>query len=40
MDIKDIKNITPEQLEKAKACTSAEDLVALTKSEGVELTEE
>ena len=45
----DIKDLTPEQIEKAKACKSSEDLIALAKSEnlialakseGVELTDE
>ena len=36
----DIKDLTPEQMEKAKACSSQEELVALAKEEGVELTDE
>ena len=32
--------LTPEQMEKARACMSSEDLVELAKSEGVELTDE
>ena len=36
----DIKDLTPEQMKKAKACESREDLVALAKEEGVELTDE
>ena len=34
------EDLTPEQQEKAKACTSPEELVALAKAEGVELTDE
>lgn len=34
-----IENLSPEQLEKAKACKSAEELFALAKEEGVELSE-
>lgn len=33
----DYKDLTPEQIEKAKACKSAEDLVALAEQEGYEL---
>lgn len=36
----DINSLTPEQMEKAKACTTAEELVALAKKEGIELTDE
>ena len=36
----DFKNLTPEQLEKAKACTTPEELLALAKEEGYELSEE
>ena len=36
----DFKDLTPEQMEKAKACTSAEELIALAKTEGLELTDE
>ena len=36
----DIKDLTPEQMKKAKACESQEDLIALAKEEGVELTDE
>ena len=36
----DIKDITPEQCEKIKACKTSEELVALAKEEGCELTEE
>ncbi|MBR3384485.1 MAG: hypothetical protein IKG69_04670 [Atopobiaceae bacterium] len=32
--------LTPEQMEKARACKSPDDLVELAKSEGIELTEE
>ena len=34
------ENLTPEQLEKAKACNSVDELVVLANSEGVELTDE
>ena len=34
------EDLAPELLEKAKACTSADELLELAKSEGVELTEE
>ena len=33
------EDLTPEQMEKAKACTNAEELVALAKEEGYELTD-
>lgn len=36
----DIKDLTPEQMERAQACESREDLIALAKEEGVELTDE
>ena len=36
----DIKDLTPEQMEKAKACTSASELIDLAKAEGVELSDE
>lgn len=36
----DYKDLTPEQMEKAKACKSAEELVALAKEEGVELSDD
>ncbi len=39
MDIKDL-NISPELREKAKACTSPEELLALAKSEGYKLSDE
>ena len=38
MDFKDFE-IAPELREKAKACTSPEELLALAKSEGYKLTE-
>ena len=31
--------LTPEQIEKAKACASVDELVSLAKEEGVELTD-
>ena len=34
------EDLTTEQLEKAKACSSAKELVALAEEEGVELTDE
>jgi len=36
----DFENLTPEQIEKAKACKTVEELIALAKAEGVELSEE
>ena len=36
----DYESISPEIKEKALACTSAEELIALAKSEGIELAEE
>ena len=36
----DIKDLTPEQIEKAKACKTAEELLELAKAEGVELSDE
>lgn len=39
MDIKNM-DISDELRKKAKACTSPEELVALAKAEGVELTDE
>ena len=39
MDFKNI-DISPELREKAKACTSPEELLALAKSEGYKLSEE
>lgn len=32
-------DLTPEQIEKAKACKTTEELIALAKSEGVELSD-
>ena len=32
--------LTPEQMEKARACKNADELVELAKSEGVELTDD
>lgn len=34
------ENITPEQIEKAKACKSPEELLALIEAEGYELSDE
>ena len=39
MDFKDM-DISPELREKAKACTTPEELMALAKSEGYKLTEQ
>lgn len=36
----DFENLTPEQKEKAIACTSPGELVALAQDEGIELTDE
>ena len=36
----DLNNLTPEQMEKAKACKSTDELIALAQSEGIELTDE
>ena len=33
-------DLTPEQMEKARACKSPEELVELANSEGIELTDE
>ena len=33
-------DLTPEQIEKAKACASASELMELAKAEGIELTDE
>lgn len=33
-------DLTPEQQEKARACKTAEDILALAKSEGYELSDE
>lgn len=35
-----LNDLTPEQLERAKACTSPEDLVKLAQEEGYELSDE
>ena len=35
-----IEDFTPEQQEKARACKSAEELLALAKQEGYELSDE
>ena len=35
-----LKGLTPEQVKQAKGCKNASQLLALAKSEGVELTEE
>lgn len=36
----DIQNLTPEQMAKARECTSVEDMLALAQQEGFELTDE
>ena len=36
----DFNDLTPEQIEKAKACTTVDELVALAAKEGVELSDE
>ena len=36
----DVRDLTPEQVEKAKTCTTPEELVRLAKAEGVELSDE
>ena len=36
----DFKDLTPEQQEKAKACKTPEDILALAKEEGHSLTDE
>ena len=36
----DFNDLTPEQIEAAKACTTSEELVAFAKKEGLELTED
>lgn len=33
-------DLTPEQMEKARACKNAAELIALAKAEGVELTDD
>ena len=41
MDRRDLlKGLTKEQLKKAKACKNSEELLALAKEEGIELTSE
>lgn len=35
-----VEDFTAEQIERAKACKTAEELFALAKQEGVELTDE
>ena len=35
-----LKSFTQEQIDKARACKNQEELLALAKEEGVELTEE
>ena len=40
MDTIDTSNFTPEQLEKAKACKTSDELMALVREEGIELTDE
>ena len=35
-----LKGLTPEQIEKARSCKSSEELLALAKNEGIELSEE
>lgn len=35
-----LKGLTKEQIEKVKACKSADEIIALAKAEGVELTPE
>ena len=36
----EFKSLTPEQQDKARACKTAEELVALAKSEGYELSDD
>ena len=36
----DFKDLTPEQQEKARACKTPEDVLALAKAEGYELSDE
>ena len=36
----DIKDLTPEQMEKARACSSADELIELAKAEGIELSDD
>ena len=35
-----LENLTPEQMEKARACKTPEDVLALAKEEGYELSDE
>ena len=35
-----MKNLTPEMIEKAKAAKSAKDLLAISKENGVDMTED
>ena len=35
-----IKDLTPEQMEKAKACKDASELIALATAEGIELSDQ
>jgi bacteriocin-like protein len=35
-----INDLTPEQMEKARACKNSDELVELAKSEGIELTDD
>ena len=35
-----VNDLSPEQMERAKACKTAEELVALAQSEGLELSDE
>ena len=36
----DFKDLTPDQMEKAKACKTPEDILALAKEEGISLSNE
>ena len=36
----DFSNLTPEQMEKAKACTNSAEFIELAETEGVELNDE
>lgn len=36
----ELSDLTPDQIEKAKACTSADELAELAKAEGIKLTDE
>lgn len=38
--IMNIENLSPEQLEKARTCKTSEELLALAKAEGIELSDE